>query len=192
MSCPFRSSVLVFALAALTVPASARAQGFGLGLRIASIRGDVDVDPAATATRFTGGQIRARVSPRTALELSLDWHSETNPAETQRVRDYPLQASLLLYPIKGAFSPFLLGGAGWYTHKLESLSDGHVTSSASTTKMGWHAGFGAEAVFGHHVGVHGDYRYTFLNWEHANVVSLTGLVPSYRGSMWTAGMTFYF
>lgn len=192
MSCRIRPWVLVFALVTLMVPAAARAQGFGVGLRIATIRGDVDVDPAATAKRFTGGQIRARVSPRMAVELSLDLRSETNDVGTQRVRDYPLQASLLLFPIKGPFSPFVLGGAGWYTHKLETLSNDKVTASASSTKMGWHAGFGAELLLGHHAGVHGDYRYTFLHWDHPSGDVLSGLVPSYGGSMWTAGVTFYF
>jgi opacity protein-like surface antigen len=193
MSFRFRSSVLILAAAALGSAAPASAQGFGVGVRIATIRGDVNVDPAATAKRFTGGQVRARVSPRTGVEVSLDMRSETNDAGTQRVKDYPLQASLLLFPISSTFSPFVLGGAGWYTHKLESLSNGTVTSSESTRKMGWHAGFGAELLIGRHAGVHGDYRYTFLHFgDKSDGGVLGGLRPSYGGSMWTAGLTFYF
>ena len=39
--------------------------------------------------RFNGGQIRARLSPRTGLEASFDLRTETNDAETLRVRDMP-------------------------------------------------------------------------------------------------------
>ena len=60
--------------------------------------------------------------------------------------------------------------------------------------MGYHAGFGAELKVGGHAGVHADYRYTKLHF--GDTVADGGLLdhfkPSYQGSMWTAGFTFYF
>jgi hypothetical protein len=72
------------------------------------VRSDVAADTGSA--RFTGGQIRARLSQRTAIEISLDPRSETFELLNERVRQYPLQASLLLYPIRCVVSPHLLGG----------------------------------------------------------------------------------
>jgi len=128
-------------LAVLAIPETAAAQ-FGIGGRLSWVRRDVDLD--VDSTRFTGGQIRARVSPRTAVELSLDIHSETNALETLRVREYPIQASLLLYPSKGGFSPYFLGGAGWYAKKFETLVGDETITEETVRDFGWHAGIGAE------------------------------------------------
>jgi opacity protein-like surface antigen len=178
---------------------------FGVGGRFAMVRSDVDVDE--DSHRFTGGHIRAHMSPRTAFEVSLDLHSETNPAETSRVREYPIQASLLLYPVNTRLAPYVLGGGGWYTTRLETLDDDEdVIDSVQSRDFGWHAGFGAELKLGRHAGVHVDYRYTFLDFgddeeeegEAAQATSrnslplVGGLLPSYKGSMLTMGLTFYF
>ncbi|HEX9367789.1 MAG TPA: outer membrane beta-barrel protein [Vicinamibacterales bacterium] len=201
------------ASAALVLSAAApcAAQGtFGLGARMSMIRGDVQVNPAATAQRFTGGQIRARISPKTSLEVSLDRRTEDSLDLTQRVRDYPLQGSLLLFPVHSTFAPYVLGGVGWYTHVVDTMNTGKVTESTSTRKMGYHAGLGAEARMGRHAGVHADYRYTMVHFgDGTGSASLAGgkavtgssagttglasrFLPSYDGSMWTGGVTFYF
>jgi hypothetical protein len=182
------------ALAVLMLAAPCAAQGFGIGARMSMVRGDAQADPAATARRFLGGQIRARVSPKTALEISLERRTQTGLAE--RVRDYPLQGSLLLYPLHSTFSPYLLGGVGWYTHVVDAMSAGQVTASESSRKMGYHLGFGAELKVGAHAGVHADYRYTMVHFGDGTSSGTTGLAsrfkPSYDGSMWTAGFTVYF
>jgi len=183
-------------LAALLVAAPCAAQGIGIGGRLSMVRGDVQVNPTAAAQRFLGGQIRARLSPKTALEVSIERRTET-PNLTTRVKDYPLQGSLLLFPIRSTFSPYLLGGVGWYTHVVDNLAAGQVVSSASSRTMGYHAGFGAELKLGGHAGVHADYRYTKLHFGGDGTDEGTGglasrLKPSYDGSMWTAGFTVYF
>ena len=180
---------------------AARAQGFGLGARLSMVKADSDSE--IDSQRFTGGQMRLRMSPKTALEVSLDVHSDTSEDLTQKVREYPIQVSMLLYPIKGVFSPYLLGGPGWYSRKLELLDGNETLSSETTRRFGWHAGFGAELLLGKHAGIHADYRYTFLDFGDddetdqpaaANGRSsfVSGFLPSYEGSMWTAGVTFYF
>jgi hypothetical protein len=183
----------------LTMAGTAAAQGaFGIGGRISFVRTDVDLVDEESR-RFWGGQIRARMSPRTAFELSLDVRTETNETETVRVRSMPIQASLLLFPAKGAFSPFVLGGGGWYATRIETLLGDETLTSETNREFGWHAGFGAELRMGAHAGLHGDYRYTFLDFggddddDDDDGPPIVGrFLPAYRGSQWTVGLTFYF
>jgi opacity protein-like surface antigen len=170
------------------------AQGLGVGGRMSLVRGDVQAD--TSAERFFGGQIRLPLSPRTSLEVSLDRRTDSNEALTERTVETPIQGSLLLYPVRSVLSPYLLGGVGWYSHRVEQLSGGALTTSESSRRFGYHGGLGAEIKLGRHVGVHADYRYTFLKFggddddEDESLVSR--FKPSYEGSMWTAGMTLYF
>jgi hypothetical protein len=199
----FRLALSLVVLASYPA-APCHAQGVGVGARFSFVRGDVQAD--AASQRFTGGQIRAWISKRTALEVSLDRRSEGNELLTERVRDYPLQASLLLFPVHSTLSPYVLGGMGWYTHRVDRLTGTAVTASTTTRRAGSHAGFGAEMRLGRHAGLHADYRYTFLHFG-ADDSSKSGLtsarhgllgtsgssfLPSYEGSMWTAGLTVYF
>ena len=173
------------------------AQSFGIGARMSMVRSDIQADPTASALRFLGGQLRARVSPKTAIEVSLERRTD-NPTLTTRVHDYPLQGSLLFFLTKSTFSPYVLGGLGWYTHVVDTLSASDVIATDSTRKMGYHAGFGAELKVGSHAGLHADYRYTMIHFgDPAGTSSGTSSLvnrfkPSYDGSMWTAGFTFYF
>jgi len=185
-----------------------RAQGIGIGGRFSMVRGDVDAD--TSAERFTGGQVRAWLSKRTAVELSLDRRTQNNETLTERVRDYPLQASVLLVPVRSTFSPYVLGGMGWYTHRVEQTAGKEVLASTTTRRVGSHAGFGAEMRLGRHAALHADYRYTFLRFGAEEPIksdtiagaiaqshlsnSSTGarFLPSYKGSMWTTGLTIYF
>lgn len=190
---------------ALVTPCAA--QGFGLGLRLAAMHDDYSVEP--DAQRFTGGQLRARISPRTALELSLDLRTRETEDLTARVRDIPIQGSLLFYPLRTSFAPYVLGGAGWYSHRIQTLAGDEVLESESSTRFGWHAGFGAELKLGKHAGIHADYRYTFLHFGSDAIESdtiagaiatahdqdsgiMSRFLPSSDGSMWTAGFTIYF
>jgi opacity protein-like surface antigen len=184
------------------------AQGIGIGGRFSMIRGDVQAD--TSAERFTGGQVRAWLSPRTALELSLDRRTRNNDTLTERVRDYPLQASVLLAPVRSTFSPYVLGGMGWYTHRVEQIAGKETLESTTTRRVGSHAGFGAEIRMGRHAALHADYRYTFLRFGEPDPIQsdtiagaltqshLSGknsgsrFLPSYEGSMWTTGLTIYF
>src|SRR5260221_14001901 len=95
------------ASAALVLSATApcAAQGtFGLGARMSMIRGDVQVNPAATAQRFTGGQMPRRVPPKTRLEGSPRPRAEGKIHLTQPGREHPLQRSLPLFTLHSTFS----------------------------------------------------------------------------------------
>ena len=64
------------------------------------------------------------------------------------------------------------------------------------TEFGWHAGGGLEILITRHLGIHGDYRYTFLDFGDDEADEdegfIGGLLPGHRGSMWKVGATFYF
>jgi hypothetical protein len=193
-----RSTLQLCALSACAVllsaaPSAAQGAAFGLGARLSMVRSDVHTDD--DALRLIGGQIRARLSPKTAVELSLDMRTKTNEALTLRVRDMPVQASLLLFPIAGSFSPYILGGGGWYSHRIEALLDNSVLSTETSRDFGWHAGLGAEVRLGRHAGIHADYRYTFLHFgsdDNEDKILGQRFLPGYTGSMWTTGLTVYF
>ena len=174
-------------LVALATPASA--QGFGLGGRITWVTSDAEAD--VDAVRMLGGQVRL-LGGRFGLEVAMDRHSEE--FEFLKVTETPIQASLLMRMGSGRVAPFLLGGPGWYRTTTESLDD--PDQSVTNTEFGWHAGGGLEILAGRHFGIHGDYRYTFLDFddddEDEDEGFIGGLLPGHRGSMWTLGATIYF
>jgi opacity protein-like surface antigen len=166
------------------------AQGFGVGGRIAWVHPDTEAD--VDAIRYFGGQIRL-IGGRIGVELSMDRHSESSEALNQKLTETPLQASLLLRMGGSKVAPFLLGGPGWYRRTVEAL-DGPSDLDISTTEFGWHAGIGLEILASSHFGIHGDYRYTFLDFgdDDDDEGIIGGLLPGHRGSMWTLGATVYF
>ena len=175
-------------LLASLLPVSA--QGFGVGGRIASVNPDTEAD--VDSVRYVGGQIRL-IGRRIGFELSMDKHSESSEALNRKLTETPIQASLLLRMGGGKVAPFLLGGPGWYRRKVEAL-DGPADLDVSTTEFGWHAGIGLEVLANRHFGIHGDYRYTFLDFgdDDDGGGLIGGLLPGHRGSMWTLGATVYF
>jgi opacity protein-like surface antigen len=177
--------------AILLVATPAAAQGFGIGARMAWVRSDVDLD--VDSVRFIGGQIRLGLSQRLGVEVSLDRHSESLEILNEKVTETPIQASLLLRLGGGSFSPYLLGGPGWYRRTVEAIEGPEL--SVSTREFGWHAGGGLEIRLGKHAGIHGDYRYTFLDFNDEDEDDdgfISGLLPGHKGSMWTMGATVYF
>ena len=133
------------------------------------------------------------------VEVSLDRHSESFELLNQKVKETPIQASLLLKLAGGGFQPYLLGGPGWYNRSVSPIEGPADELDVSTTEFGWHAGGGLEVRAGRHFGIHGDYRYTFLDFNDDDDeeidpgVGFVGrLLPGYKGSMWTVGATVYF
>jgi opacity protein-like surface antigen len=174
------------ALFATALPLSA--QGFGVGARFAWVKHDVNVD--VDSVRFSGLLLRA-MGDRAGIELSLDRHTEEFELTNERVKETPIQASLVVRLASGSFAPYFLGGPGWYKRTVEPIA-GAGNSGNSSTEFGWHAGGGLEILAGRHVGVHGDYRYTFLGGGDKQVAIIGGLLPGYKGSMFTLGATVYF
>ncbi len=204
----WRRGALVSGLVAgglLAGSGAARAQGgaVGLGFRVSLVRGDAGA--VETADRYSGGFLRARLSPHSGLELALDYRAQVNADLTERIRDIPVQASYLLFPLRTSFAPYLLVGIGWYAQHVDVLADGVAVESRTARKVGYHAGLGGELRLGRRVGLHGDYRYTFIGLGGDEAERQPGAVPlpgleglqrrlglSHKGSMWTWGATVYF
>ena len=145
------SRLFVSGLVCLTVlaaPAVARAGdgAFGVGARFSLVRGDAAV-PGSSADRFSGGLLRLRLSPRTAIEVALDYRSYLNQDLTERIKDMPIQASMLLYPIRAAISPYLLGGVGWYAQTVTMVNTDAPPAPQTTRTMGYHAGVGGSCAW---------------------------------------------
>ena len=177
----------------------ARAQSLGVGPRFSFVRGDVK---AERSTRYSGGLLRMRTSPRTALEVSLDYH--LNESLTERIKDLPIQGSLLMYPVRARLSPYFVGGIGWYSHRVEQLQNKQVLASTKTRTTGYHAGMGTDLWLGRRAALNLDYRYTFIGFGHdedsePGALPVPGTVAlqkhmnlSHKGSMWATGVTVYF
>lgn len=207
---------ILAAAAAMGVPQPASAQMLGIGPRFSMVRGDIATN--TPSTRFYGGTIRLNTSKVVGLEGSLDFRTTWDTAKTQRVRETPLQGSLLIYPFRSVLSPYALGGMGIYTRTYEVLAPGGVIAqSAQERKTGMHLGFGGELRVARHAVAYVDYRYRFVKFGdgtttatsatrsadgtasslamNALLNSLPGLDRlkfSHQGSMWTGGVAFVF
>lgn len=191
--------------ALLLLPAAALAQdggSIGIGPRITVVRGSED-SPDGTQ-HFTGGVLRLG-GGRSVIELAMDYRSGVSGSLTERIKDYPIQASLLLFPVRARVAPYVLGGVGWYSQQVTRFSGptGTVVASEETTRrMGYHAGFGGEVRLLRRLALYGDYRYTRVTFGNSDGAS-SSIVPSWLsgadrlklshdGSMFTWGAAFYF
>lgn len=186
------------------VPAPSSAQGFGLGPRFSFVRGDAPSD--TPSTRFLGGTLRMSSSRRVVLEVAMDYRSEVSEDRTTRFRERPLQGSLLLFPVRSTFAPYVLAGIGLYSQNTDTLDlTGRMVETVHSRKTGTHIGFGAELFLGRRAALFADYRLRFVKFgtpdADADQIDIPGssVVPgldkiklSHRGSMWTSGMAFYF
>ncbi len=194
--------VALFALVAL--PPAASAQSVGLGPRFSFVRGHL---PSNTPpARLIGGTLRMGGAKHTALEITLDYRSTTNEDGTTRIRETPIQGSLMLFPVRRMFSPYLLGGGGIYTRNTDTLSPKGLTlSTVQERKLGWHLGMGAEFFVSRHAALFADYRFRFVKFGDPDTASDpinipgSGTIPgldrlklSHQGSMWAGGIAFYF
>jgi len=193
-------SVLLVLATAVAAPALASAQSFGAGPRLSFVRSD---SGSVDRTRFVGGIARLGLSKRLALEGAADFRSERSDDGLTRVRERPLQGSIVLFPVRARFAPYVLAGYGVYTRTVETFLGDQPGSPVSTTserRTGAHVGVGAELSIGRHAAFLVDYRYRFVRFGAADEgqgegqVNLPGLGDrlAHQGSMWTSGIAFYF
>ena len=214
-----RTSIGVLAVMAALIPGTASAQMLGIGPRFSMIRGDLATNTPSTT--FFGGTLRLNTSKNVGLEGSLDFRTALDPAKTQRLRETPLQGSVLIYPFRSVLSPYGLGGFGIYTRTYDLLGPGGViVATAQERKTGMHLGFGGELRVAKHAVAYVDYRYRFVKFGNgssstassgtsssttntsansAAMNALLGSIPglsllkfSHEGSMWTGGVAFVF
>lgn len=198
------AAALVLFGAAVLLPGQAFAQAVSIGPRMSFVRPDPALGTASD--RYTGGTLRLKMSPRTSIELAMDWRSTTTEDATVRISDYPFQGSLMLYPVRAAIAPYVLGGVGWYSQRMEALDGNEVVSQQTVRRMGYHGGFGGEIKLGSRASIFADYRYTFIRFgteedatEGAGAFPLPGVGSlmenfrlSHEGSMWTGGLVINF
>ena len=199
-------AVLFSATVTAVAPAQAQDGGsIGIGPRLTFIRGSENSSEGTQ--RFNGGVIRFG-GGKTAVEVAMDYRSGLTGDLMERVKDYPVQASLLVFPVRARIAPYLLGGVGWYSQHVTRFSAPTgmtIVDDETTRKMGYHAGFGGEARLHRRLGLHGDYRYTMIRFgvDDTATTSPPSLIPgwipgaerlklAHQGSMFTWGATFYF
>lgn len=197
-----RPSVLAASLVGLfALPALASAQGFGFGPRFSFVRGDIV--SGAASTRFVGGTVRMRSSALMVSELAIDYRTYMSEDLTTRVREKPIQGSLLLFLARSTVSPYVLGGLGIYTRHYDQLdAKGTPTDTVIERRKGWHLGAGLEFRLNRHTAMFGDYRLRFVKFgqsdttedgrEPVHIPGFEKLKLSHQGSMWTGGIAFYF
>ena len=173
MSGSIRVAIGVLVLASLAAPKPVAAQMLGVGPRFSMIRGDLATN--TPSTRFYGGTLRLNTSRMVGLEGSLDFRTTWDTAKTQRLRETPLQGSILIYPFRSVLSPYALGGMGIYTRTYEVLgARGVVTQSARERKTGMHLGVGGELRVAKHAVAYVDYRYRFVKFSDGSATTAAG------------------
>ncbi len=190
--------VVGLVLVGMTVfPAGSAAQGLGVGPRMSFVRGDLPSD--ADSARFFGGIVRLGLSKRLALEGALDFKTTEAADGLSRIKERPLQASMLLFPVRSTLAPYVLLGYGWYSRTVETFdAAGAEAESLSDRRTGAHIGLGAELALGRHAAITLDYRYRFVSFggpadgESPVSLPIIGSRLSHRGSMWASGMVLYF
>ena len=218
---------LVVAVAMCATARDARAQGLGIGARMVFVTGadsPLQESSSSSTTKLTGVFARLRASKHVGLEVSYDWRTARDAENTIEVKSTPITVSGLFYLLKGPIAPYVIMGAGWYKTRVDLLGDAAASSGASTTaettKFGYHTGIGGELFMGKHASIFVDYRYTFVNVSGLGgilgtatslltggmgslLTSMTGIGGSsannttnpdvsHLGSMWTTGIAVYF
>lgn len=196
------SVVMAAGLGLLVFPTESSAQAFGVGPRFSFVSGELESDGRS---RYSGGLLRLRTSDKSAIEVSFDYRNHLNESLKTRIKDFPIQASFLFYPVPRNLAPYFVGGIGWYRTTLDPVEGDGVIESVTTRRTGYHAGLGTDIRMGRRAAVHLDYRYTFIGFGGDDESVKPGVLPipglgglqdklnlSHEGSMWTTGLTFYF
>jgi opacity protein-like surface antigen len=145
-------------------PQFARQQRGGPGnFSLGAIAGYVRVRDADEGTWHGGIVARYQMGPMMAVEGSISFHQEEFADGDIKVTSYPVQVSLLLYPLPGqGFRPYGLAGATWSYTRFDyssSLGGGDETDK----QFAFHLGAGAEISLGARFTIFADYRWLFLD-----------------------------
>jgi hypothetical protein len=133
---------------------------FSLGLAGGYLRA-----PGADRGTWTAGlQARVHVLPYLAVEGAGMYHENSYGHGNADVIQYPVQVSALLYPLPNSqFSPYLVGGVGWYYSRIKFEGALSGLSNETENTYGTHAGAGLDVRLGSSASIDADFRYIFLN-----------------------------
>ncbi len=152
---------------------------------------------------YGGIQARLRLGSVFGLEAAADYRASekfkvSGPGfdGTIRQHSYPVTASLLIFlPIIPHFSPYLVGGGGYYFTRTEYSSNLQALGFQDKTHsiFGWHVGGGLELPITSHIALNADVRYIFLDTKFGETGS-TSLNENSRANGWvgTGALMFYF
>ncbi|MDH4152287.1 MAG: porin family protein [Nitrospira sp.] len=139
------------------------------------------------ANWFGGGQLRLHPFKFLAVEGSVDYRKTDINSTT--VRTFPVQGSLLIYPLgTKRLSPFLLGGAGWYFTNVEGPHGFDKTQH----RFGAHVGGGLQLFLSEHLSLDGTYRHIWLENIESKDASLHDKQFQDNGHMVTFGLNLHF
>ncbi|MEW6184476.1 MAG: porin family protein [Thermodesulfobacteriota bacterium] len=171
-------ATVLITLFLLPLTLQAESGKFGLGARMGVYK-SADADGHKL---YGGAQARWRIFPALSVEGSIDYRVQESYPDNKKITSYPILATALFYPIPDAkYSPYLLGGLGWYYSKVEDK-----TGSSTVHTPGLHVGAGLDIPLSPEISFNADFRYYFLNYSDQKVKDLKT-----NGYIISAGLTFY-
>ncbi len=154
-----RKTILI--LMVLGLSSTMFAQGLGIG----PVLGYSKAADAEEGTLMGGLSLRARLSPALGVEGSILYRSEKYAKDRVTVKNWPVMATALIYPIPIAYGAI---GAGWYnttiTYDYENIRLVEPDDETSQ-EFGWHFGGGVELPLGPSTKFTGDIRYVFIDYD---------------------------
>ena len=192
-----KKTLLVCSLLALAAPALAESKRlFGVGAHV----GYSEASDADGGAAIYGGDLSLRPFSLLGLLLEVGYRKDdfdvddpTGIVRTAELEQIPVLLSAQVFPFAdklGPFSPFAIGGAGWYITRAEiearvgEIGGSFVDHDVST---GWHFGAGSDLNLGDHLTLTGDIRYVFLETDLEEVDDVDA-----DGVRMTAGLKFFF
>ena len=162
-------AVLLIGLAALSL-SRVNAQGLSLGPQFGYQKGQ-DAD---NGKLMVGGAMRLKLTSALGVEGSINYREESYGNGAVTVRNWPVMATGLLYPL-----PILYGavGAGWYNTTFDydpAKFPGQTVSNETKQRVGWHFGGGLEVPTGSSSRLTADIRYVFLDYNFTSVPGSSG------------------
>lgn len=136
---------------------------------------------------FGGAQVRVHPIRFLAVEGSVDYRR--NDFGDTRVHSYPVQGSLMIYPLGlKRIAPFILGGGGWYFTSVTGPGNFDDTQH----RFGGHVGGGVQVFISKHFSADASYRHIWLEKIQSKGVSLDDKKFDDTGHMITVGLNVHF
>jgi len=131
-----------------------------LGARVGYLK-ERDADKG---TWFAGVQVRYPITDMFTLEGSIEFHTSDFADGEIEVITYPVQASVLIFPLPKTpvVAPYIVAGLGWYYTTVDFSGSLSAFDSQTESMFGAHIGFGAKMSLGGASTVSADLRYIFL------------------------------
>ena len=185
--------IATLALLLAAAPAAIAAGGDGFSLDLGIHGGLVGV-PDGEGQRCVGGaQVKVHLLWLIAAEGRASYYTDTVDSTTTQsidVKNVPLQASVLIYPIKlPKLGVYVLGGGTYSSIRLEA--NGPVQGTVTEKKWSAHVGAGVDIKLTSRVTLNGDARFVFLDVQDAEGLG-SAVLENYKGDFWTGtiGLSF--